>query len=323
MASLLERKLIVVTGKGGAGKTTVASALGLLAAERGLRTIVVELGNQHRLPALFGHPHEPKSGLEVQLQTNLWSTSIDPEEALIEWLRSIGGRISVRMLAASSTFHYFAAAAPGAKELVSMIKLRELCDEQRAHKQQESYDLVILDAPATGHAMAMLRSPQTFAAIVRVGPLAEQAQDVREQLEDPRRTAYLAVSQGTEMSITEALELEEGLRRHLDRDLDTVVVNGMMPRRFTREELERISTPIHNGSQTELDESTAITESAALMARAVYERARLQQSQVARLRQQRFADGMPPGVLTVPFVFTSELDLTAVREIARNLERKL
>jgi anion-transporting ArsA/GET3 family ATPase len=323
MASLLERKLIVVTGKGGTGKTTVACALGLLAARRGLRTIVAELGDQHRLPAMFGQPRAPESGVEVKLEPGLWSTSIDPDEALFEWLRTLGGRISVRMLAASSTFHYFAAAAPGAKELVSMVKVRELCEGQHRRKDRASYDLVVLDAPATGHALAMLRSPQTFAAIVRVGPLAEQAQGVRELLEDAQRTAFLAVAQGTEMAVAETLELEEGLRRHLDRDLDAVVVNGTVPRRFTREELGRVSSATGDDAQTEPDERAILAGSAGRMARSVYERARMQQSQIARLRRQRFADGMPPGVVTIPFVFSPELDLAAVREIAVGLARKL
>jgi anion-transporting ArsA/GET3 family ATPase len=323
MALLLERKLIIVTGKGGTGKTTVACALGLLAAQRGLRKVMAELGDQHRLPTLFGHARAPESGVEVGLEQDLWSTSIDPDRALLEWLRTLGGRISVRMLAASSTFHYFAAAAPGAKELVSMVKVRELCEGRRSPENRGGYDLVVLDAPATGHALAMLRSPQTFATIVRAGPLAEQAQGVREMLEDPRRTAYLAVAQGTEMAVTETLELEEELRRHLDRDLDAVLVNGTVPRRFTREELGRIAAATANGSPVELGEDAVLVTSAQRMARAVHERARLQQSQIARLRRQRFADGMPPGVITVPFVFTPELQLPAVRKIAAGLERKL
>lgn len=344
MASLLERKLIVVTGKGGTGKTTVACALGLLGARRGLRTIVVELGDQHRLPVLFaGHrtdsegPRQdfaqpesrpPEAGVEVELEAGLWSTSIDPDRALLEWLRTLAGRLSARMLAASSTFHYFAAAAPGAKELVTMVKLLRLCES--------AYDLVVLDAPATGHALAMLSSPQTFSTIVRVGPLADQAQGVRDLLGDRARCAYVAVAQGTEMAVTETLELEEGLRRELDRDLDAVLVNGVMPRRFTREEMDRIDklAPVASGATSPGDTSVgaraddgptddAVIGRAVRAARATYERTRLQQSQIARLRRQRFADGRPPAVLTIPFVFTPELDLATVREIAAGLERKL
>ncbi len=314
MSSLLERKLIVVTGKGGAGKTTVACALGLLAARRGLRTVVVELGGQHRLPALFEQAEATAPGVEAELEQNLWSISIDPDLALLEWLRTLAGRLSARMLAASSTFQYFAAAAPGAKELVSMVKVRRLGEGQHSRDDGRAYDLVVLDAPATGHALAMLRSPQTFATIVRAGPLAEQAQGVRELLADPRRSAYVAVAHGTEMAVTETLELEEALRRHLDRDLDAVVVNGAVPRRFTREELRRIS---------DFDHDSDVVRGAARVAHAAHERARLQQSQIARLRKQRFTEGMPPSVVTIPFVFAPELDLAAVRKISAGLERKL
>jgi anion-transporting ArsA/GET3 family ATPase len=341
MASLLEHKLIVVTGKGGTGKTTVACALGLLAARGGLRTIVAEVGSQHRLPTLFGLPHTAETGVEVELEERLWSTSIDPDRALIEWLRTLGGRISVRMLAASSSFHYFAAAAPGAKELVSMVKVRELCEGRHRRKGTERYDLVVLDAPATGHALAMLSSPQTFSAIVRAGPLADQAQGVRELLEDRKRSAYVAVTHATEMAVTETLELEEGLRRRLDRDLDAVVVNGTVPRRFTKQELARIldATGTHSRAQptgdgrTDGDARSAedapptddvrLVRSAAHTARAVYEQARLQQSQIARLRRQRFAGGAPPGIITIPFAFVPELDLAAVKEMTDRLERTL
>jgi anion-transporting ArsA/GET3 family ATPase len=327
MASLLQRKLIVVTGKGGTGKTTVASALGLLGARSGRRTLVAELGDQHRLPDLFGRSHPSHPGAEIELEPGLWSTSIDPERALFEWLRTLGGRISTRMLAASSTFQYFAAAAPGAKELVSLVKVRELCerrhtDRDRRHdsaNEDGGYDLVVLDAPATGHALAMLRSPRTFGAIVRAGPLAEQAQAVRAMLEDPAHSAYLAVAHGTEMAVSETLELEEGLRRQLDRDLDAVVVNGTMPRRFTRQELDSVSSATGKTAS----DSAPLVEAAGQAARAVYERGRVQRTQIARLRRQRFAGGKPPVLLTIPFLFTPELDLTAVHEIAAGLERKL
>jgi anion-transporting ArsA/GET3 family ATPase len=359
MASLLERKLIVVTGKGGTGKSTVACALGLAAAQRRLHTLVVEIGEQHHISDLFAieqsrAEHADRPGLcehadplaharhsrndrhteTIKLQENLWGTSLDPDLALIEWLQTLTGRISARLLASSSTFQYFAAAAPGAKELVSMIRVRELCEGRSQgngasndkppedRRRPRSYDLVVLDAPATGHALAMLRSPQTFAAIVRVGPLAEQAGRVRELLEDPQRTGYVAVTHATDMAVTETLELEQGLRRGLKRNLDAVVVNGTMPRRFTREELEQVAE-LDTKQSAGLDAGSDVVHNAAQMARSVHERARVQQSQIARLRRQRFAVGTAPDVLTIPLAFTPELDLDGVRDISTRLERKL
>jgi energy-coupling factor transporter ATP-binding protein EcfA2 len=345
MTSVLEGSLLVVTGKGGVGKTTVASAIALVAAHRGRRTIVVEVGDQGRLSALFGLA-SPSPGVETQLQESLWSISIDPDRALLEWLQVLGGRVSGRVLASSNTFQYFAAAAPGAKELLSMVKIWELTQSQRWRGRGGGYDLVVLDAPATGHALGMLQSPRTFGAIARVGPIAGQAQRVQELLGDPARSSYLAVAQGTEMAVTETLELQKELRRQLGRELHAVVVNGVLPQRFTATELRRLARlgdgglPSDGGdgasagvgvagSTTPKDAVTraaapkrdgatdAVTRSAIHAARAVHERARFQHNQVARLRRRRFE------VLPIPFQFVAELDLPAVRGIAEHLERKL
>src|SRR5437588_10897180 len=116
MDSLLDRRLLVVTGKGGVGKTTLAAALGLIASRAGLRTVIVEVGDHGRLPELFGAGEGATDG-ERPLAPGLWSTTIDPDRVLLEWVQQLGGRIPGRILASSGTFQYFAAAAPGAKEL--------------------------------------------------------------------------------------------------------------------------------------------------------------------------------------------------------------
>jgi anion-transporting ArsA/GET3 family ATPase len=328
MTSLLERKLLVVTGKGGVGKSTVAAAMGLLAAERGARAIVVEVGEQARLPELFGMG-PAGGGVEIELERRLWSLSIDPDRALLEWLQKLGGRMSGRVLASSSTFQYFAAAAPGAKELVSMVKIWELTQGRRWRRGAAAYDLVVIDGPATGHALGMLRSPSTFGAIARVGPIAGQAEQVRELLADPGRSGFMAVAQATDMAVSETLELRDDLHEHLGRALETVVVNGILPQRFTGVELGRIARL--NGSSGQVEKAPArstgrreeavggdaVVRSAAQAARAVHDRARFQHNQLARLRRRGFE------VLGVPFIFASELDLAAVRRIAEQLGRKL
>src|ERR1700735_1721202 len=216
MTSPLERQLLVVTGKGGGGKTTGAAAVGLLAAQRGLRAIVVEVGDQSRLPGLFGTAaREP--GVEVELAERLSSISIDPDRALLEWLQKLGGRVSGRVLASSGTFQYFTAAAPGAKELVAMVKIWRLTRGAGRGRRTQGYDLGVLDGPATGHALGMLHSPQTFGAIARVGPIAGQTREVQQLLETPSHTAYVAVALPTEMAVSEVLEIQEGLHHQLGR----------------------------------------------------------------------------------------------------------
>jgi anion-transporting ArsA/GET3 family ATPase len=349
VASVLERRLIVVSGKGGVGKTTVSAALGLLGARRGLRTIVVEVtggeaggeAGMGRLSAMLGHPEPPPHGIETQLREGLWGLAIDRDRVLAEWLRAIGGRVPARVLSSSSSFQYLIAAAPGAREMITMVKLWELAQGRRPGDRgaqngstvagersgsapagaggERDYDLIVFDAPATGHALAMLRSPHTFGTIARVGPVARQAGQVRELLEDPARTAYLAVTQATEMGVTETLELREGLRRELGRELDAVIVNGTLPRRFEGEELHRIAALSGGPAGAQV---AAVRVSAVRTAHAVHERALAQQRQIARLRRREGPHGAPP-VVRIPFLFRSELDLTAIQRIADRMERSL
>jgi len=307
MDSILERQLLVVTGKGGVGKTTIAAALGLLAARAGRRTIVVEVGQESQLPRLFGVvPSAP--GTATLLGPGLSSISVDPDRALLEWLQALGGRVSGRVLASSGTFQYFAAAAPGAKELVTMVKVWQLT-RGAARRGTRGNDLVVLDAPATGHALGMLSSPRTFGAIARVGPIAGQTRQLQELLQSPSRSGYLAVALGTEMAVTEALELEDALQGRLGRSLDAVVVNALLPRRFTPAELERITTLA--------DGSSDVTDSAVRAAIAVHDRARFQHNQLARLRRRSF------DVVGVPFVWNAQVDLAAIGAISKRLERRL
>jgi anion-transporting ArsA/GET3 family ATPase len=309
MTPLLQRKLITVTGKGGVGKTTIAGALGLVAARQGRRTLVVEVGERQHIPALLGLPEPSQQGVEVQLGGGLSSLSIDPDRVMADWLRTLGGRVSSRVLLSSSTFQYFVAAAPGTREVLSMVKVLELTQGARGRgRGRGGYDLVILDAPATGHALALLSSPRTFTALARMGPIATQTQLVNDLLEDPKLSGYVVVAQGSEMAVAETLQLRERLREELGRELDVVIANAALPRRFDERELQRIAA---------LRGNHAVTRSASVAARAVHTRARVQNNQIARLRRQH------PHVLRVPFVFAPSLDVAAMRRIADGLERGL
>jgi anion-transporting ArsA/GET3 family ATPase len=263
------------------------------------------------------------------LAERLSSISIDPDRALLEWLQALGGRVSGRVLASSGTFQYFAAAAPGAKELVTMVKIWELTQAKRWQRRARDYDLVVVDAPASGHALGILRSPHTFGAIARVGPVAGQAEKVRALLEDPARSAYLAVALATEMAVTEALELQDDLHEQLGQSLDAVIVNGLLPQRFSSAELARIEAvderplaAVARGGGAAApgdgnDDEAALTYAAVRAARSVHDRARLQRNQIARLRRRGFT------VIGVPFAWGAQLDLSAVLTIAAHLGRRL
>ena len=313
MGSILDKRLIWITGKGGVGKSTVAAAVAMAGARRGMRTVVCEVGAQDRLSRLFRR--RGISGDETPLDDGLWATSIDPHAALREWLATqVGGRLA-RVLNSASAFQYFVAAAPGARELVTVTKVWELGQESRWDRDARGYDLVVLDAPASGHGVSMLRTPKTFADIARVGPIHKQADRVWTWLRDPSRTGYVAVALPEEMPVTETLELDRTLADQIGRRLDAVVVNGVYPRRFDGSELERIRASSPDGR-------SQATVGALRAAGVEAQRYRAQQSELGRLRRRLRGTG-DPTVVTLPYLFEPELGLDGIDRLARQLERKL
>jgi anion-transporting ArsA/GET3 family ATPase len=198
----------VVTGKGGVGKTTVAAALGFVAARRGQRTIVAEVARRDDVSRALGG-----EGIqEEELAPGLHHLSIDPERAMELYLTDQLPTALAELLSSSRTFTYLAAATPGMRELLTVGKVWELAQEDRRAPGAAPYDLVVLDAPATGHGVAILSAPRTFARTARVGRIARQGRTIDAMVTDPARTGVIAVARPEEMPVTETLSLQDALR---------------------------------------------------------------------------------------------------------------
>jgi len=297
--------LVFVTGKGGVGKTTVAVALGLRAAAAGKRTIVCEVAAQENASRVFDHAEVGFH--EVEMEENLWAISIDPDESMREYvLLQLKVRAMRDLLFRSRVFTYLAAATPGLKELVTIGKIWELTQLDRKVKSGRKYDLVIVDAPATGHGIGFLQTPRTFAAIARVGPIHSQAQQLNHLITDQDHTGSAIVALPEEMPVNESAALEHDLRDEVGVAVDRIYMNGLYPERFSKDEAERLATLA--------GEADGVERAAARAALSEHGRARSQRAQLARLRRR-----VETPVKTLPFLFEPDLDVEAARQLSRRL----
>jgi anion-transporting ArsA/GET3 family ATPase len=312
LPDLFDKRLVFVTGKGGVGKSTVALALGIAAARRGKRTMVCEVAAQEHTSRVF---HRAEIGFhEVELAENLWAMSIDPDESMREYvLLQLKVKAMRDMLFRSRIFTYLAAATPGLRELVTIGKIWELAQPDRKVKQGHSFDLVIVDAPATGHGIGFLQTPRTFARIARVGPIRSQAETLDTFICNHRKTGVAIVSLPEEMPVNESAHLERELGEEIGVSIDRVYMNGLYPERFSDADAERLEA-----AERELGGNGGTADAAALGAvRAAlggHRRALSQRGQLARLRESVTAP-----VSTLPFVFEPELGFPQIEQLAEVL----
>jgi anion-transporting ArsA/GET3 family ATPase len=306
--SLLDKRLVVVTGKGGVGKTTVAAALGLLAARQGRRTVVCEVAQQERLAALFGA--RDVGPAEVELAPGLFSVSVQPERAMHEWLRhQLKSGALAGLLGHSRLFGYLTAAAPGVSELVTVGKVWDLAQVDR-RTGGSPFDLVVMDAPATGNALALLRAPRTYANIARVGPIARQAASIDAFLRDSSATGVLSVALPEEMPVNETVDLERRLSDDLGMEVGQVVANGVLPARFTAADVRQLRSLEGQG--------TKAAQAAVTSALVEHRRATAQQEQLERLRAEVRAP-----VTTLPYLFEPEPRRRELELLSDRLEEAL
>lgn len=292
-------RLVIVAGKGGVGKTTVSATLARAAAVSGLTTLIVEVEGKSGLSAIFGQGELGYD--EVVLAAgggrggaaDVRARTLTADAALVEYLQDHGmSRIS-RRLVSSGALDVVATAAPGIKDILLLGKVKQLVRAQVA-------DLVVLDAPAAGHAITFLQSARSLVDTVSVGPINAQARDVLTLLEDHRQCQVVLVTIPEETPVNEAVETAYSLEDRVGVGLGPIVVNGVYP------PVGGLIAEAAAVAAAAADADVALRPgeagSLAAAARFRLDRTALQEEQVGRL-----AADLPLPQLRLPFMFTTEI----------------
>ncbi|MBA2610267.1 MAG: ArsA family ATPase [Actinobacteria bacterium] len=312
-ADLLDRRLLIVTGKGGVGKTTTAAALAQLAADRGKRTLVCELDAKGNLSSFLECGQTKFEPREVG--PNLFAMSMDSEESLKEYL-SIQLRLPllVRIGPLNRIFEYVATAAPGVREVLTIGKIAWEVRERH-------WDLIVVDAVASGHIVGLLAAPQSINELVSVGLIRQQTDWMVELLGDPAVTGLVITATPEEMPVNETIELSSRLKNETNVDLAAVVVNRVLPELFgrreeelfddlnTEERLKAISNEV-GGSGDNLFKAASLAVA-------------LRRSSTEHLERLRHELPKSIPMLYVPYMFLRTHGMRATRQVAAALSAEL
>jgi anion-transporting ArsA/GET3 family ATPase len=316
MNDLLGRRLLFVTGKGGVGKTTVAAALGLLASEQGLRTLVCEVEPKGDLSFAYECGPTPFQGRPVA--RNLTAMSMDTEASLREYLHHVA-KVPVigRIGPVARAFDFVATAAPGIREILTIGKL---CYEVR----ENHYDLVVVDAAATGHVVGQLAAPTGINELVRVGIVRSQTDWMLEILRNPAQTGVVLVTTPEEMPVTEAIDLAGRLAEETPVHLACVIGNRVLPELFGRAEeqvFDRLTAP--NGIDWLADSLKVPAPDIAAVLAAARLAVTIRRDGSAHLERLREAIGGDAPLLYLPYLFSRAHGMRAIRQVAQSLGEEL
>lgn len=301
-----QARVILVAGKGGVGKTTVSATLARLAARAGLRVLIVEVDAKSDLPALFGRSellgYEPTElAAATGGEGDIRASVLTPDDALVEYLEGHGLRRILKRLSASGALDVVATAVPGIKDILVLGKVKQL-----ERSGSDGADLIIVDAPAAGHAVTFLASARGLLDTASVGPIRTQAADVIELLSDPARCRALLVTSPEETPVNELIDTAYLLEERVGVALTPVVVNGLWPR------LDLPRDPMAALAAAGLDPATSGRVADAVDFR--LKRQELEAEQTARL-----AEALPLPQLALPYLFTTDIGPEEIAVLANAL----
>jgi anion-transporting ArsA/GET3 family ATPase len=319
-------RVLIISGKGGVGKTTIASSLAVSAARTGKKVCIVEMDQKGSLTKIFGRGsvgYEPS-----EILPDVWGLSVGAEQALIEYLD-----VQYHMRRLSKAFSgvhlvdYITTAAPGLKDILVLGKIWYLERGRAGGGSKQDFDLIVVDAPAAGHMVTFLSAPAGLSDAVRVGPVRRQAEWLLEMLQDPARCRVHLVTLAEEMPVSETLETAAQLADRIGIDTGPIFANGVYPDLFTPKEEELLKDIRSDGSLDELlaeaQRANLGSDSDDLEASIGYADFLSARRAIQTSHLEELHDAATEPVVELPFLFGARIGLPQLEELADAIEERV
>ena len=315
MNKITDLRFIVVSGKGGVGRTTVAATLAQVAAGAGKKVLLAAAAATDRLGRLFGHD-QPLGPTITALAPGIDGVNITPASSLIEYgIKMLRSEMVSRAVFENRAVRGLLGAIPGLDAYALLGKAWFHTTEMRDGRAR--YDLVVFDGPASGHAALMLRIPQAILNAMPKGPLAKDARDIKELLQDPARAALLMVTLAEELPARETLELAAQARDTLGVPLGPVVVNALPMDALSAPAVDAVMTACAQG-KSRVDDAARPLQATLAMAKGV----RAHREAANRVLEGLKRDlGLP--MITLPRIPTAEIGPAIIAELTPHLAEQI
>jgi anion-transporting ArsA/GET3 family ATPase len=309
---LLERRLLVVSGKGGVGKSVVSAALALAAREEGRRVLLLEIAGTEAGRHPIGRMEPGTRPSEVR--PGIFAARLDASLVMEDYVReTVRVGLLVRRVLESPIYQRFFAAAPGLKELMTLGKVMILEEAKQGWSRKPLYDTVIVDAPATGHGLSFLGVPGAAAQAIPVGPVGHNARRIVTLLKDRQRTALVVVAAPEEMAVVEGLELQRRAEDESGIATAGLVLNGVHERRFDAGEEAAVLRLTAAGAGGRLASDVPLP--AALLAA----RRQIRRRKLSRFYEGRLQKATDQPLVSLPWLFREELGEAELALLAARL----
>jgi anion-transporting ArsA/GET3 family ATPase len=310
---LLKRRLVVLTGKGGVGKSVVGLALALAARDRGKRVLLVEVAAPLEAARYLGRP--PSGPREREVLPGLHTVNLDPARVMDEYVRqTVKIELLSRRILGSPIYSRFLAAAPGLKDLMLLGKIMVLEEAREGLSRRPRYDLIVVDAPATGHGLSLLRVPQAASEAVPIGPVGHNARRILRLLRDRDKTALAIVAIPEEMAVVEAVQFHRLAAEELGLRPSMVVLNACHERRFREDEEAEVLR------LAALRPSGRLKGDVPLAAALLAARRQIRRRKMTRFYETRLKRALSLPLVCLPYLFREALDENDLRLLAARLE---